>query len=178
LLRTDGAASHGQTGCYQILATDPGIDVQEYTFLELQTTFLINYQSLSVCGVDGSECPVMLFVYYTDINNVPRQWYQGFYYNSQSQTIYPPTCITCGQSYEHRRIGERVWYTFESGNLMSRFAPGERPAYIQRVVFYASGHQYDVFVSEISLLAGAEEVIPQQVTIDPVPVTPTPAQGG
>lgn len=178
LVRLDGAASHGQTGCYQVLAPDRGVDVSEYSFIELQTTFLINYQSLSMCGIDGSECPVMLFIYYTDVNGVGRQWYQGFYYNEIAGTSYPPTCITCGQVYEHKRIAQGVWYTFESGNLISRFPANERPAYIERVVLYASGHQYDVFVSEMSLLAGLDQVVPPEVNIELSTPAATPSAGG
>jgi hypothetical protein len=39
-------------------------------------------------------------------------------------------------------------------------------------VFYASGHEYDVFVSEIALMAGISEVVPPDVPLSDVPAEP------
>lgn len=177
LLREDGAQSHGKTGCRQEFGT-PGRDVAEYTYLELQTTFLINFQSLNDCGIDGSECPVMLLMDYIDVTGVARRWYQGFYYRHEPQTQYPAVCITCGQVYQqHRLISEQVWYTFETGNLFDLLTPTERPVYISRFEFYAAGHQYDVFVSEVVLLAGQAEVVPPNENIIPN-ISPTATSNG
>jgi hypothetical protein len=175
LLREDGAQSHGKTGCRQEFGT-PGREVSNFTYLELQTTFLINYHSLSNCGVDGSECPVLLLLDYVDVNGTARRWYQGFYVRQDSQRPYPAACLTCGQVYQpHRLINAQVWYTFETGNLFDLLSPAERPAYISRFEFYASGHQYDVFVSEVVLLAGRTEVVPPNENI--VPISPTTTNG-
>ncbi|MDQ7025556.1 MAG: hypothetical protein Q9P01_10235 [Anaerolineae bacterium] len=177
LLREDEAQSHGKTGCRQEFGT-LGRAVAEYTYLELQTTFLINFQSLSDCGVDGSECPMMLLMDYVDVNGVARRWYQGFYYRHEPQVQYPAACVTCGQVYQpHRLVSEQVWYTFETGNLFDLLTPTERPAYISRFEFYASGHQYDVFVSEVVLLAGQAEVVPPSENIVPS-VSPTATASG
>jgi hypothetical protein len=177
LLREEGAQSHGKTGCRQEFGTS-GRDVRAFTYLELQTTFLINYQSLSDCGVDGSECPVMLLLDYVDVNGIAHQWLQGFYYRHDAQIQYPATCITCGQVYQpHRLIREQVWYTFETGNLFDLLSPTERPASISRFEFYASGHQYDVFVSEVLLLAGQAEVVPPNNNIVPS-ISPTATTSG
>jgi hypothetical protein len=176
LLRTDGAQSQGKTGCRQDFG-EPGIDVSPYTYLELQTTFLINYQSLSDCGQLGSECPMMLRMIYVDVNGVPREWIQGFYSRHDAQRQYPTACVTCPQIYQpHRLINDKVWYTFETGNLFDSLIPAEHPASISRFEFYASGHQYDVFVSEVVLLAGQVEVIPPNENI--VPISPTDSTGG
>lgn len=176
LLRTDGAQSQGKTGCRQEFGI-PGLDVSGFTYLELQTTFLINYQSLSDCGQLGSECPLMLRMIYTDVNGTNREWVQGFFYRHDPQRQYPPACITCPQVYQpHRLISEKAWYTFETGNLFDLLIPAERPASISRFEFYASGHEYDVFVSEVALLAGQVEVIPPNENI--VPISPTASTGG
>jgi hypothetical protein len=150
------ATTTSRTGCRQTV----GIDVTEYSLLELKATFLLNFQSLQNCGQDGTECPMMLFVKYTDINGIQRSWSQGIFYNFDPQSSYPLICRTCATTNEHRQISEQVWYTYESGNLFNRLPPEERPASIEQVEFYASGHQYDVFVSEIALFAGIEQVIP------------------
>jgi hypothetical protein len=47
-----------------------------------------------------------------------------------------------------------VWYTYDSGNWFNLLPPGKRPVAISNVQFYASGHQYDVYVGEVALLGG------------------------
>lgn len=149
LIRETGDAS-SRTGCNQTL----NIPVAQYTYLELQATISLNLQSLVNCGDLGSECPMMIFIDYLDINGVDRTWYQGIFSNFDPQSSAPLVCQTCGQIYEHRPISEQVWYTFESGNLFTRLSEDTRPIEIIDVEFYASGHRYDVFISEIALLAG------------------------
>lgn len=160
LIRSENATATSQTGCLQVLAPSPGLEVTQYSLLELKTTFLLKYQSLQNCGLVGSECPLMIFVDYTDINGIQRTWSQGIFYNFDPQSPYPLICQTCGSINEHLQISEGVWYTYESGNLLKRLPPEQRPAYIERVQFYASGHRYDVFVSEIALFAGTEQAVP------------------
>lgn len=168
LRRGEGANTNGETRCKQPFA-DPGKDVRGYNYLELETTFLINYQSLSQCGVEGSECPLMLHIQYVDTSGVPREWYQGFYYALDPvYDYYKPRCASCTQ--DHQQINEKVWYTYRSGNFFNILPEEARPAHITNIEFYASGHQYDVFVSEISLFAGIAEAVP--IEVQPVP-TPT-----
>ncbi len=167
LVRGDDATSHGQTGCWQELGDD-GIPVDEFTYLELQTSFLINFQSLSDCGVDGSECPMMLRVDYVDVNGIEREWIHGFYYRDDpnpAYASYPPRCTSCLQ--DHDQINEKAWYSYSTGNFFSLLPPDMRPAVINRVMLYASGHQYDVFVGEMLLLAGYAEVVPPSANLTP-----------
>ena len=154
LIRAENATTNGETGCLQVLAPELGLDVSEYSLLELKSTFLINYQSLQNCGQVGSECPMMLIIDYIDTDGVERRWTQGIFYNFEPQSPWPLICQSCGSINEHLQISEKVWYTYESGNLINRLPAEQRPAYIQQVQFYASGHQYDVFVSEMALFAG------------------------
>lgn len=166
LLRSNNATTNGETRCKQPYF--PELDLSGYTFLELETTFLINYQSISECGIEGSECPLMIHLVYTDTNGVSREWYQGFYalfdplYES-----YKSRCASCIQ--DHQQINEKVWYTYESGNLFNVLPAEARPASINRIEFYASGHQYDVYVGEISLFAGSQEAVPPDGTAPIVP---------
>lgn len=178
LIRSD-ATSHGETSCRQEFPGEFGIDIREYTYLEVKSTFLIAHQSLSQCGEQGSECPMMIRVdYYDQYATEPekdvRSWYSGFYYNVEPQyESWPPRCNSCLQ--DHRRINNEVWYTFNSGNLITSLPT--TPAAIKRVVFYASGHEYDVFVSEIALMAGASEVVPPDVPLSNTPVEPDTGSG-
>lgn len=81
------------------------------------------------------------------------QWFHGFYaVPLLAEQGYPLRCSSCAQ--DHEAINEKAWYTYDSGNLISVFPPDQRPDSIVGIWFYASGHQYDVYVSEVSLLAG------------------------
>jgi hypothetical protein len=171
LVRENNATTNGETRCKQPYA-DPGIDVTNYNFLELETTFLIHYQSISECGVEGSECPLMIHIVYTDTNGVTgREWYQGFYATLDPlYESYKPRCASCTQ--DHQQINQDVWYTYESGNLLNILPAEARPAAINRIEFYASGHQYNVYVGEVSLFAGIAEAVPPDGTA-PIGSTPT-----
>jgi hypothetical protein len=152
LLRDDNASTHGQTTCLQAFPGQNGLDVSQYSYLALRATFLINYQSLTACGIAGSECPLMLRLDYLDALGRPQIWYHGFYARVDSGANYPTRCSSCTQ--EHENIYEKAWYTYDSGNLIDLFPADFKPASIQVVRFYASGHEYDVYVSEVALLAG------------------------
>lgn len=144
-----------QTGCRRWL----DVSVEDYSFLELQATFAINLQSLVNCGVVGSECPMMIFIDYVDGDGQTRTWYQGLFNDFDAQNPAPLVCQTCGEFYEHRSVAKQIWFTYESGNLFSRLIEEKRPVRILEVYFYASGHRYDVFVSEMSLFVGTEQAI-------------------
>ncbi len=156
LFRDEGAESHGATSCVQGLGTgSEGLDVSNATHISIQTTFKIQSQSLSTCGVDGSECPLMLQMDYLPVNpQNPLQpgatWHHGFYAFVDSSRFFPLMCDTCSE--QHEQINPGVWYTYESRNFLDAFAQDQRPKSILNLRVYASGHQYDVYVSEIELL--------------------------
>lgn len=162
LMRGNNATTNGETRCKQPY-TLPDMDVSAYNFLELETTFLISSQSISECGVEGSECPLMIHLVYTDTNGVSREWYQGFYASLDPlYDSYKPRCASCTQ--DHQQINEKVWYTYESGNLLKVLPEAEHPAIINKIELYASGHQYDVYVGEVALFAGIAEQGPPDGT--------------
>jgi hypothetical protein len=81
LARLGGSApvGHGETGCLQYPADkEQGLDVRRYDDLRLRVSMLVHYQSLSACGVAGSECPVMLYMQYKDKDGNIYDWYHGF----------------------------------------------------------------------------------------------------
>ncbi|MEO0563800.1 MAG: hypothetical protein AAF125_16970 [Chloroflexota bacterium] len=153
LFRGIGTRSHGETNCVHLFGPSGqvGRPVTDYNFLEVRTTFYIESHSLVVCGVAGSECPMMLLMDYIDENGDSNQWFHGFYANSAPGTDFPQTCVSC--STDHKQINTETWYTYESGNLFTLLPEGARPASILNVRFYASGHDYDVRVSDVSLIA-------------------------
>jgi hypothetical protein len=137
--------NHGATGLVQTLEAN----VTEYAILELRLTFYIDEQSLQVCGIDGSECPLMVHITYTDASGVQRSFYHGFYALSDNSQGYPIICNSCRS--EHERIALKSWYTYDE-NLRSLFPAEQQPTTIHEIYFYASGHAYRVYVAEMSLL--------------------------
>lgn len=153
LVRGGEATKNGETRC-QARAINPtdSIDVGGYDYLALRATFKINYQSLSVCGQAGSECPLTVRIDYLDTEGRGQRWFHGFYYYVDPQRQVPLRCDSC--TLEHEQVLEKSWYTYDTGNLLALFGANARPRQIVSVYFYASGHQYDVSVSDVSLLAG------------------------
>jgi hypothetical protein len=150
-LRGENAETNGETRC----GTFPsgGYGVSQYSTLVLRSTFNIQFQSLNACGSQGSECPLMLRVDYTDARGGSHIWYHGFYAKLDPQLNDPKSCDSC--TTEHEQVNPNTWYTYDSGNWFTLFSPEMRPATILNVQFYASGHQYDVYVGEVALLAGS-----------------------
>jgi len=151
LKRLNGATSNGYTRCSQTFPE--GLDVTQYDYLALQAVLYINYQSLTGCGVEASECPLMLYVDYTDINGVSgRRWFHGVYARPlPTNSSWKRLCDDCVQ--EHILIYEKTWYIYNSGNWLNLFVGDRRPATINAIYFYAEGHEYDVFVDEVAILA-------------------------
>ncbi len=143
----DTSLGHGETGLVQFLNTD----VSQYSYLELRATFYVDEQSLSTCGVAGSECPMMVRMVYLDEEETERVFIQGFYAAHQPELELPLQCPTCRSP--HQRINGHSWFTFESGNLMTLLPDDQRPVELLQISFYASGHAYKIYVSEIDLLA-------------------------
>jgi hypothetical protein len=154
-VRLEGSQS-STTRCRQ----DLELNVSQYNFLELQVTFSINFQSLQNCGIDGSECPLMLFLFFTDANGDTHEWSQGLFYWQVLQSSDPTYCQSCPIRNEHLPTGQSVWFTYESGNLIGRFSDEQRPEFINFVRLDAKGHQYDVFISEVAIIASSQAVIP------------------
>lgn len=160
MVRGEGTVQHGETYCEQGTREDEApnwLPVMDYDYLALTTTLFVNYQSLNRCGTVGSECPLMLRIKYVDINGDKQELIYGFYtVNQPVEKDYPLSCTTCATvlHQDHIFIREKTWYSHSTGNLLNILPAEQRPAYITSVRFYASGHQYDTRVSELSLLGG------------------------
>ncbi len=157
LVRGEGATANGETRCL-VYFGQGGWDVSGYDYLELRATFNLQYQSLSACGVAGSECPLMLRIDYIDQNGKEQIWYHGFFYLLDPQLNYPMSCSSCRQ--DHEIINEKAWFTYDSGNLFTLMGPDQVPRQIVNVQFYASGHQYDVLVSDFGLYVRQPNGVP------------------
>ncbi|MFN8448423.1 MAG: hypothetical protein U0521_07490 [Anaerolineae bacterium] len=158
LFRGDNAESHGESGCWHSIGTGTGgLDVTNYNSVSIRATFKIESQTLSACGTVGSECPLMLAMDYIPANGgTPVKWYHGFYAFVDPNRVFPLRCDTCSE--QHELINPGVWYTYEVSNLFEIFSPQDRPKTILNMRFYASGHQYEVYVSQVVLLVDQPDV--------------------
>ncbi len=159
ILRTsDGdrsAQNHAQTGCLQYLNTvDEPLPVTPFNYLEIRAKMQIRWQPnmLNACGQQGSECPIMIVMTYLDKYGSQRRWIHGFYSRYEQSVGWPLRCDTCAQ--DHERLNQDTWYTFMSGNLIQLLPEDQRPVAVYSVEFYASGHEYEVLLNEVSLMAG------------------------
>ncbi|PKO20261.1 MAG: hypothetical protein CVU38_21065 [Chloroflexi bacterium HGW-Chloroflexi-1] len=120
-------------------------DVQGYDSLVLRLDLKLLYQSVPGGGYLASEYPVMIDIFYTDIYGKDLHWYQGFYYMNLPPALpwLPPT---------GEQIPRGIWYTYESQNLFDRLRD-TRPARINSITIYASGHDYDSMISDVALSA-------------------------
>jgi hypothetical protein len=155
LIRGGAATTHGDTRCLKWFSQG-GESVAEYDYLSLRATFRVNYQSLNLCGDVGSECPLMFRIDYIDTDDRAQRWYYGFFYSLDPLQGDPFRCnsVTCTQDYP--QVNVNSWYNFDSGNLFALFRQNQLPlpSSIINVQFYASGHMYDVHVSDVSLVVG------------------------
>jgi hypothetical protein len=138
--------THGETGLLQGL----NVDVSDVESVEVRASFLIEEQSLSTCGEQGSECPMMLRVSYLASDGSPQEFIIGFYSHHIPQRGYPLACATCRT--DHQRVNMGTWYTYESGNLMTTLPEDLRPAVITQAQIYASGWAYKVYISELDIV--------------------------
>jgi hypothetical protein len=156
-VRDNDATSHGETFCLRSWGS--GLNVESFKYLSLRATFRINYQSLSACGQEGSECPLMMLVDYADKNGTNHTWIHGFYATIDPNRNFPLQCNSCVQP--HEQINEKSWFTYDTGNLLNLMANPDQlaelgPVKLVDIRFYSSGHQYDVDVSDISLVASLD----------------------
>jgi hypothetical protein len=141
-----GGTYHADTVLRQIMNKD----VRDFRSLNLHFVVQISFQDVPVCGSLGSECPMMVRLEYKDSTGTDRDWIQGFY--AVPDTNFPPNptvCVTCNPPRnEHRRIPPDLSFPYDSGNLMTIISPTQ----ITAITFYASGHSYRSYLSEVELL--------------------------
>lgn len=130
-------------------------DVTDLSALNLAFTFRIMSQSLDVCGVQGSECPLFLRINYVDENGITQTWQHGFYAQGEIvDGVTPDACISCAvvQS-DHERVPlqQDYFYEVELRAELARqgFLP---PRFIESIELVASGHAFEVEVLNVDML--------------------------
>lgn len=152
-----GATTTGRTGCTQNVGDGQnGYDVTEFDNLELRISLYIEHQSVGACGIVATECPLMIQINYVGSDGVERRRIHGIY-AVRDQNV-PPVCSECFQP--HVLIHKNAWYIYESGNLFDllRLPSSDGTDIVEleaikSIRIYASGHEYEVFIDDVSLLA-------------------------
>jgi hypothetical protein len=132
-------------------------DVSELTSLRLLLTFRILNETLGVCGVKGSECPLFVRINYVDENGGSNTWHQGFYATGEPDpNLTPDICTTCAMVQgPHIRVPMQQDYFFEIADFREELARHGRlpPRSIESITLVFSGHGFEVEVADIALLA-------------------------
>ena len=142
--------SHAETGIR--MAIDQ--DLREVQSLRVRARVRISTQTLPVCGSVGTECPMMIRIFYLDQESGGvREWLQGFYTREGADE---PFCMVCRDwKPEHIRIPQDVWYDYESPDLLPLLtALGMKPSALQSIEIYASGWTYGSAIDDIAILVG------------------------
>ncbi len=137
--RDVGDNAHNQFELRQEIGRN--VALNEALFLRLNLR--IDHQSLPGAGVLSVEFPIRVEIGYTDIYGQERTWGHGFYYKDKI----PGYWIENGE-----QVPAGTWFAYESPDLFHLLAL-TRPETINYVRIHASGHDYDSYVSQISLVA-------------------------
>lgn len=130
-------------------------DVSDLGDLRLLLTLNIVEQSLGVCGVQGSECPLFVVINYVDESGVSRVWQHGFYANGTvDDNLTPGACVSCAvvqQAHERVPIGQPYFYEVNLNEELARqgYLP---PRYIESISIVGSGHSFVSDVADVALI--------------------------
>lgn len=113
-----------------------------YDSLKVKLDVKLIWQTLEGAGEQSSEFPVRFEMTYTDIYGKVERWGHGFY-NMDPRPEFP------------LRGGEKIelfsWHSYESENLLE-LLEATRPARVNSIRLYASGWNYEAFVSDVGLI--------------------------
>lgn len=130
-------------------------DVSGYDSLRLSATLRVLNQSLGVCGVQGSECPLFIILNYIDDGGVSRVWQHGFFaQGTVDDNLTPGACISCAvvqRPHERVPLGQFFFYDVDLiQELASQgFVP---PRHIESITLVGSGHSFTTEVSDVALV--------------------------
>jgi ABC-type transport system involved in multi-copper enzyme maturation permease subunit len=122
-------------------------------WLQVRVSFRIQSDNLYLCGIFGSECPLMIKLVYQDASGNRHEWMQGL--NTETVPLdfvaYPETCTTCENPQPFVPAPPQEWYTYESPNILQSLAPYAAPSRIESITIAAGGHTYETEVAEVAL---------------------------
>lgn len=130
-------------------------DVSDYDSLRMLATMRVRDQSLGVCGVQGSECPLFIIVNYIDDSGVSRVWQQGFFANGTvDDNLTPGACISCAvvqRPHERVPLDQLYFFDVDLRQELARqgFLP---PRVIESITLVGSGHSFTTDISDVALI--------------------------
>lgn len=136
ILRSNSKQTSAITGITQQINRE----VSDYRTMRLAADIRLHYQSLSGGGILSSEYPLILRIKYRDQYGSEGEWVHGFYYQN----------VTNNPTLNGELVPPEVWIPFESGNLFELAEP--RPFFITSLQIYASGWDYESYVTGIRLI--------------------------
>jgi hypothetical protein len=130
--------------------------VNDFESLRLMLTLRIVEQSLGVCGIQGSECPLFIRVNYIDENGVSQTWQQGFFATGDiDDNTTPGACVSCAliqKNHERAQLGQEFFYEIDLREELARQGASP-PRQIESISLIASGHSFITDVMDIALIA-------------------------
>jgi hypothetical protein len=136
ITRSGSNQTSANTGIIQQI----GKEVSDYRSVQLLADIRVHFQSLSGGGVLSSEYPLILRLRYRDVYGSEAEWVHGFYVQN----------LTNNPTNNGEQVPADVWVPFESGNLYETLDP--KPFFITSLQIYASGWDYDSYVSGVRLV--------------------------
>ncbi|HEY4690634.1 MAG TPA: ABC transporter permease subunit [Anaerolineae bacterium] len=123
-------------------------------WLQVRVTLRVQSDNLYLCGIFGSECPLMIKLNYEDVAGRPHEWMLGL--NTETVPLdfvaYPETCTTCERPRPFVPVPPKEWYTYDSPNILESISPDALPRRIVSITLAAGGHTYETEVAEVALL--------------------------
>jgi hypothetical protein len=132
-------ASAGQTSADTGLIQQVNREVSDYRSIRLMADVRLQNQSLSGGGILSSEYPLILRMRYRDVYGSEAEWVHGFYFQN----------INNNPTNNGELAPQGVWVPYESTNL---FEIDPRPFFITSLQVYASGWDYDSYVTGVRLV--------------------------
>jgi hypothetical protein len=131
-------------------------NVSDFETLRLMLTLRIVEQSLGVCGIQGSECPLFVRVDYVDEGGVSQTWQQGFFATGViDDNTTPGACVSCAliqENHERTQLGQEFYYEVDLRESLAQQG-ALAPRQINNISLIASGHTFVTDVMDIALIA-------------------------
>ncbi|MFL7839397.1 MAG: hypothetical protein ACK2T4_13615 [Candidatus Promineifilaceae bacterium] len=129
--------------------------VSDFESLRLMLTLRIVEQSLGVCGIQGSECPLFVRVNYIDENGVSQTWQQGFFASGEiDDNMTPGACVSCAliqKNHERAQLGQEFFFEIDLREELARQGAAP-PRQIESISLIASGHSFITDVMDVTLI--------------------------
>ncbi|MCA9951775.1 MAG: hypothetical protein KDE48_19120 [Anaerolineales bacterium] len=130
-------------------------NVADYASIRVLVTLRILDQSLGVCGIKGSECPLFLRMEYIDENGANQVWQQGFYaQGTVDDNLTPNACVSCAviqSDHAHVPLAQDFFYEVDLREEMARQGTAV-PSFIENISLVASGHSFISEVVDVALV--------------------------